>query len=431
MVKEYYQRGYTSSIVREMRDASDNMALDPAAIKAAKAAGKQIDESAFKKTVDLLSSPADWSEGFVKFTAARMADLTLTAAGVTNVTIKNMAINTFIKRVHGNYTYAQRPALFQGIGGQAIGLFQTYQFNLFQQLLRHVGDKQVAAASSMIGLQAGMFGTQSVPGFRMMSDHIGERSLEGNDFYTGTTDALGSELSEWMLYGLSSNLTKAVGGQGLSLYTRGDLNPRTPFIIPTTFEEIPIVALSTKFLGAMANAATKLADGGPSGQIFLEALGSNGVNRPLAGLGQLLSGAKTTSKGTLVTSTQDLGTVGWAARLMGTQTLDENIAVQSFYRAKGYETYRQEKMNSLGQRVRTAARDTSDISAAEYSSSQRQYVEFGGKIDGFDSWMHRQSMSATESQIDTMYKQNDSPEGRYLQRIMGGDIEKYIGVKYE
>lgn len=427
LAKEYYERGYSSSIVREMRDVADQIALDP---KLLKEAGIKAYDKPIQAAIDFLAKPADWSEEFVKFTAARMADLVLTKAGITDDAIKNMAINTFTKRVHGNYTYAQRPALFQGIAGQAIGLFQTYQFNLFQQLLRHVGDKQVGAAASMMGLQAGIFGTQSVPGFRMMSEHIGEKSLEGNDFYTGTQDAVGDELSEWILYGMSSNFTKPMIGHGLELYTRGDLNPRTPFIIPTSIDEVPIYSLATKFAGSIMQAADALAEGAPAGQVFAEALATNGVNRPLANLGQMIAGGRTTNKGTLMASTQDLDWWQRGARLLGTKTLDESIAVQAFYRGKGYESARQNSVNQLGRNARVTTRGEG-WDGDTYQHFMRQYAKSGGDIQNFDKWAHRQAMSATQSQIYDMANRNDSAQGRYLQRIMGGEVDQYIGVNYE
>ena len=57
-------------------------------------------------------------------------------------------INTFVNRVEGNYIAAQRPGIFQGPVGQAIGLFQTYQFNLMQQLFRHIGEGTVKRCSN-------------------------------------------------------------------------------------------------------------------------------------------------------------------------------------------------------------------------------------------------------------------------------------------
>ncbi len=427
LVKEYDELGLMPSIVQEMRDVIDTSALDPKLLRKAGVTGYN---ASIRKVTDFLSTPADASEGFVKFTAARMADLALTAAGVTDSSIKHMAMLTYLKRVHGNYTSAQRPGLFQGFAGQAVGLFQTYQFNLFQQLLRHVGDKQLGGASSMLGLQAGIFGAQSIPGFRLMNDYIGERSIEGNDFYNGTSDVLGDEMQEWLMYGLSSNFTKPIMGEGIALYTRGDLNPRTPFIIPTSIDEIPIYSLSTKFVSSMLTAADSVADGVPVSQVFAEALATNGVNRPLAGLGQIMSGGQVTSKGSLIASTQDLEWWTGMTKLAGSRPLDESIAIQSFYRTKGHESSRRDKINQLGVSAKKMIRADA-WNGDVYDNFFNDYTAQGGNIDQFQKWTHDQAMGATESTINKLYERNNSPSGRYLQKVMGGEIEEYLDVTYE
>ena len=426
LVSQYEELGLTPSIVKEMRDVMDSVAIDPALLKEA---GMTSWMSRFNKAVDVLATPADWTEGFVKFTAARMADLALTAGGITNPSIKHAAMLTYVKRVHGNYTYAQRPALFQGFAGQAIGLFQTYQFNLFQQLLRHIGDSGFKRAGAMMGLQAGIFGSQSIPGFRYMNDYIAERSTEGYDFYTGTQEVLGTEVSDWILYGAASNFTKPLVGEGLALYTRGDLNPRTPFIIPTSIDEIPTYSLATKFIGTIMTAADSVADGVPVSRVFAEALATNGVNRPLAGIGQLLGGGQVTSKGSLLASTQDLDWWQQAARVIGTKTLNESIAQQSYYRAKAADSARRQDLNALGTSVKKLMRDGSWDNDA-YSSFMQEYTELGGTQEYFNRWINNQALGATESVLNKMYKNHNSPSGRYLQRVMGGDIEQYTDISY-
>ncbi|MBM84449.1 MAG: hypothetical protein CMM47_00675 [Rhodospirillaceae bacterium] len=426
LVEDYYKRGYSSSIVKEMRDVTDAIALDPRVLKEKGIAKYQ---GIGHKIVDTLATPADFSEEFVKFTAARMADILLTSAGITNGTTKHMAINTFVKRVHGNYNYAQRPALFKGITGQAIGLFQTYQFNLFQQLLRHIGDKQAAATSAMMGLQAGIFGAQSVPGFRAMNEFIAEKSQYQDDFYTLSQDAVGNEASEWILYGLASNFTKPVIGHGLELYTRGDLNPRTPFIIPTSIEEVPVYSMATKFAGSIMQLADSVANGAPMGQAMAEAMATNGVNRPLAGLGQMMSGARITTKGSALAVLQDMDWTQRVVRALGTKTLDESIAVQTYYRTQAYQTNMQERTNQLGRNMRTIMRAGSyDGNVAE--KFLRDYTANGGTIDGYDQWLHRQAISATQSQIYDLYNTNDSVGGQYMQAVLGGNVPQSISTAY-
>ena len=435
LVKQYRDLGFTPSIVQEMRESAERIALDPRVLK--EAGGVQKYKGYATELVNTLAKPADFMEGFVKFQAARMADLTLTAAGITDKATKNLAILTYVKRVHGNYTYAQRPTMFQGFAGQAIGLFQTYQFNMIQQMLRHVGDKKLGAAGAMVGLQAGMFGAQSLPGFQAMNQHIGERSREGRDFYTGVQDVLGNEASEWLLYGASSNFTKPLfsaanyitgldmEAQGIALYTRGDLTPRTPILLPTSIEDIPIINLSTKFINNILDTANAFAGDVPVADTFATALAMNGVNRPLSGIGQMLGGAKVTSKGSLIASQQDIDWWSRLTKLAGTSNLDESIAVQSYYRAKGFDTYRREKMNAIGVNTKQMIR-AGEFDGQVYRETFEKYAEVGGNAEYYERWMHDQYMGATTSIIEDMRQQNNTPSGKYLQNIMGAQVETTI-----
>lgn len=428
LVKQYEEMGLTPSIVRELQEGVNDLTANFNVF------GKSADLSGFKKRFEqvkeLALKPSEYSESYVKFVAARMADLALTAGGIVDEGVKRAAMLTYVKRVHANYRYSQRPTLFQGFAGQAIGLFQTYQFNLFQQFLRHVGNKELSSATSMVGLQAGIFGAQSVPGFQAMSQYIGEKSQEGTDFYTGANDLFGNEAAEWMLYGLSSNFTKPIFGQGIELYTRGDLTPRTPILLPTSLEDVPVVSLSTKFFSSMAGAANSIAGGVPIDTVFWEALSQNGINRPLAGLGQMMLGGRLTSQGSMLAAAHDLNTWQITTRLLGSRDLDESIATQAFYRAKGYETARNERIQDIGYNAKKMIR-SGDWDAEVYTKFMDDYVDAGGRQEYFNKWMHNQAMSATDSQISEMYKANESPSGRYMQRLLGGNIEEYLDVKYE
>jgi hypothetical protein len=428
LVDKYYQLGFTPSVVREMREVAESIAVDPKLLAAG--GGMAKFEAGIAKSVDVLSTPADKMESMVKFVAARMADLALEAGGVAGSNIRNAAINGFVKRVHGNYVYSQRPTLFQGFAGQAIGLFQTYQFNMIQQLMRHVGDGQVGAATGMLSLQGGIFGAQSLPGFRALNEHIGQKSTEGNDFYTGTKDVLGDDVSEWLLYGLSSNFTKPVFGNSLALYTRGDVNPRSPILLPTSMEEIPVINLTTKFVSNLARTAANLAGGNtPVGQVFLDALAKNGVNRPLSGIGQMIAGAKTTNQGSLVASLQDVDWMTRFARVSGATVLDESIAVQGYYRAKGYDTYRREQLNDIGAATKAMVQ-SGNWDGEAYRDTFESYAQVGGTIDYYDKWVHSQYMGATNSIIDDMYQSHNSSSGRYMQNLLGADIRASINPTY-
>ena len=434
LLDQYYKEGIITNVVREMRQVADDITIDTT-LDAASIMAKV--NNAGTRVLNVVTKPADFAEDFVKFVAARQADLLMEAAGITDQSIRSATMRSYVTRVHGNYVHAQRPAVFQGFAGQAIGLFQTYQFNLIQSLTKKIGDKNVGAVASMMGIQAGMFGVQSVPGFKMLNDYIAGKSDDGSDFYTGMGETVGSDESEWILFGLASNFTKplfgaanALGGwdmkeEGMELYTRGDLNPRTPFILPTSLDEVPIWALSTKFVANILNAAQSLSQGVDAGQVMAHALAHNGVNRPLAGVGAILAGQRTTSQGTLIADLSDISWFAQTARALGTKTLDESIAVQAFYRTKGYDTKRADDLENLGRSAKLMIQ-SGNYEEDTYMNFFTDYAGKGGKPEKFNQWMHTQSMGASESTILNLYKSNDSRSGKYLQSMMGNDIGDYI-----
>ena len=103
----------------------------------------------------------NFAEEFTRFMAADvMKQITdpIVLAGKMGEKEQNAFINIFVNRVQGNYVTSQRPIAFQGTLGGALSLFQTYQFNLLQQLFRHIENRDARTIAVMAGLQTSIFG---------------------------------------------------------------------------------------------------------------------------------------------------------------------------------------------------------------------------------------------------------------------------------
>lgn len=201
----------------------------------------------------------------------------------------------FMDQAIGNYAASQRPVMFQGTLGVAMGLFQTYMVTMAQNMYRlaEVGDKK-ALLKSML-MQGGLFGASSLPGFHMVSEAIGEHFSDQHfDLETGLYRAL-PEGADYIIYGIPSNLGPAVS-------SRGDINPRAPNIAGG-FQNLAAVNFiksaydsGKRILGALAN----IGDPGTF-HSFAEALSLQTVSRPVARLSEfLLSGNTITTKGNMV-----------------------------------------------------------------------------------------------------------------------------------
>lgn len=426
-LKEYENLNLLSTTTREMLESVDDMAkvFDVDAAKANPSAYEGMVKGIGKKGMKALTYFNDKGVEFSKFISLRSADQIIEAAGITDQAMRRTILNTFVNRTHGNYLASQRPALFQGWGGQLIGLFQTYQFNLIQQFARHLGEDK-AAALAMVGIQSGVFGAQSLPGFQALNGLILERNKGSGDLYTGTNNLIGNEMGEWLMYGLGSQVTTPITGNGISLYSRGNLTPRTPILIPTRIEDIPAVRFTVQSTSNAFNTIGRLLDAETSGQAkqaFLEGLAHNGLNRPLQGLGQLLSGGRTTSKGSVIVGYNELNSGLLLAKALGVSDLDEAIATDAFYRYENYTAAKNSKLNTLGEELKTTIRGGGVDSLPEITDKFLQrYTESGGKVQDFGRWMKGQFLGATQSQLLKVRNRLDSPEGIYMQGIMGADV---------
>lgn len=338
-------------------------------------------------------------------------------------------INTFVNRTQGNYIASQRPMLFQGPVGQAVGLFQTYQFNLLQQLFRYVGDGQTKSVATLLGLQGSIYGMNGLPAFNFINQHIVGKAagnVENKDVISQTYDTVGKEAGDWLMYGLASNMF-LVPDLKTNLYTRGDINPRQVTVIPTTLADVPIVGATAKFFTSMGNTLSRLSAGGDPYSTILQGVEHTGISRPLAGLAQTMQAFgnndalaySTTSKGSILMA-NDLLSFATLSRLAGGRPLDEAIANDAMYRVKSYEAAQHQKIMQLGAAIRSQVQSGSDIDAAMVQGFAKEYAERGGKQEQFAKFMSRQMMAANTAQANQLAYGLKTPGSQYMQTIMGG-----------
>lgn len=333
-------------------------------------------------------------------------------------------ISTFTNRVHANILASQRPLMFQGPVGNAIGLFQSYQFNMMQQALRYVADGSAKDAGMLLGLQGTLHGANGLPGFNFMNQHIiGEAAgnREHKDITSTVYQGAGKTAGDWILYGAPSNI------MGNNLYIRGDLNPRNTSIIPTTLADIPFVSAAAKFFGNLKDSTTKIGDGGNLWQTFLQGVEHNGISRPLAGLAQTLQAAGTggvafsTTHGGNIIGANDILALATAARLMGGKPLDEAIANDEVMRLQAYAASDSAKRKILGESIKTTVIAGGSPSPEQLNNFALQYASLGGKQKDFSREIMKLTLQANTSQANVIATNLKNPQSRAMQIIMGGD----------
>tara|TARA_R110000787_G_scaffold165251_4_gene278354 strand:- start:3999 stop:9179 length:5181 start_codon:yes stop_codon:yes gene_type:complete len=426
MLKLKEQR-VVGNMMADQLDAMDSLAkidyADQGAIKKGiKDTAKWIADNGAKFTL------ADKSEEFTKFVTARSVKYLLDLTDMSEP-LKDSMIRGMVKKVNGNYQHNQRAGLFKGFAGQAIGLFQTYQFNMISRVLGLAGEGNKKALGMMLGWQGSMFGAQSLPGFQALNNHIAGRNPK--DHANVYSELNGGDIGEWFLYGAGSNFTKPLLGEGIDLYNRGNLNPRTPILIPSSLDEVPAYSVMKKALTAAVGVASGIAGGAPIAGTLWEGLARNGFNRPIAGLAQLMNGNRTTNQGALVNTYSASFSLPYmtvvAAKLAGTKTMDEAIAVEQYYKALEYKAERYEDVESLGSKLKTTIRD-GELQPEQMREFYQDYMETGGNADSFNGWMGRQMDVAKKSNINTLRNSLHSPEGKYLRSTLDYSMDDYTNT---
>lgn len=374
------------------------------------------------------------AEEFNRFISADMmkqvTDLAV-SQGVMNEKNALSYINTFVNRTQGNYIASQRPLMFQGAVGSAVGLFQTYQFNLAQQLLRHVADGQGKTAALALGLQSTIYGMHGLPGFDYVNAHI-IGTMSGNqnhrDLYDATYGLAGKNAGDWLMYGMASNIGGLIHPDlKANVYTRGDINPRYATIVPTNITDIPIVSASAKLFGSLKSGMEKVATGGNAWPAMLQAIEHAGINRPLAGLAQTLEALgnpsfqsySTTSKGSVI-ATNDLFSLANLTRIAGGKPLDEAIVLDSGYRLDAYKNKDIATRRKLGEAIKSAVIANGDVSEDQVNKFAESYAAAGGKSQEFNQFFMSAIKSANTSKANELARHLKNPQSQSMQKIMGG-----------
>lgn len=379
----------------------------------------------------------NFAEEFTRFASADvMRQLTepLVQAGKMDLREANAYISSFVNRVQGNYISSQRPILFQGTTGAAIGLFQTYSFNVLQQLFRHVENRDTRTLMTFAGLQTSVYGMNGLPFFDAINQHL-VGNAAGNrghiDAYS-ILPAANKELGDWLLYGTASAFP-LFGDKMPALYSRGDINPRHITIVPVNPVDIPAIGASIKVVDAVMGLAKNVGNGADLTDSFLFALEHHGINRPLAGFAQTLAGRSTTGQGSLVSAANDLQTTsmlaaipermisfGGIARLAGAKPMDEAVALNNMYRNKAYEAIDRAKIQQLGMAVKTKLYNNEMPSEDEMQGFMASYVRSGGRIENFSSSLQHWSKDANQSVVNQMAEQLRKPSAQRMQMQLGG-----------
>lgn len=359
-----------------------------------------------------------FAEQFTRYVSANVMDQVCDALSVSDPGVRLAMLRTFVNRVQGNYVASQRPIAFQGVLGQAIGLFQTYQFNMMQQVFRSMENGDTKSLAILFGLQGTIYGLNGLPLFSALNTHI-VGNASGNPSHTDITTAVprlvGKSMGDFIMYGGASWFTNA------ALYSRGDINPRQLTVLPILPQDYPAINGITSFVKNLVNVGAKLNDGGNFVNTMLEGLEHNSLSRPLAGLAQVVQGYSTTNAGKLIARTSEVNAISNAARIFGAKPLDEGIALDAAYRMNAYKAKDNQRINILGEALRTQLRAGQEPTDEVINEFITKYAASGGNTTTFNKFFVDNLKNSNQSFINQITKKLNSPLARNLQTVMGGE----------
>lgn len=388
---------------------------------------KSLDPGMLSKAERLLQSDlvkkasivSDTSEQYVRemtfFTGVNLAKKAY--PGLSDIGVMTYA-RGFMDEAIGNYAAAQRPALFQGTFGVAMGLFQTYMLTLAQQMYRGIEHKDWIGLSKQMFAQSSIFGMSSLPGFQQVSEAIGTHLSDNHvDLYSGTIRAVSDPAATMLLYGLPSSI-----GPGIA--TRGDIQPRIPN--PFQIDQLAAVNITKQAwqsLDRILEAATT-ADKS-TGRAVLEALSLQSVSRPVARISELGLGYSLTQQGNIVDSSitanpfsEDFTAIGLVSRIMATRPVEEIKARDAMYLDNVYKAVDREKHSKLIQQLKTYVR-SGTLTPEKVMELQYEYMR-NGSPQGWRSALNnamRQKVETGEKNVKDMLR----PDAPY--NVMVDDLD--------
>lgn len=375
--KKWEELGYFEPMVSE---ATKTLQASRSFEKGAMAGIEKAIDSNFVK---IMSKPADWSEAtsrkLMMNTGYQLGKRLYPQLDDNALTI---FARDFMDKALGNYSAAQRPVMFQGTLGMALGLFQTYMLSLAQAMYRNIeaGDWKNLAKGMLA--QSTIFGASSMPGFEPVSQMIGEHfSSEHFDLTTGTYRAIEDPLAEWILYGLPSNLSQG------AFYTRGDVDPRFPNVLAGV-DNIVGVNMMMQSTQAVKTIARALGEGEDAGQAVLQALSLQSLSRPIARNAEVLmaltgeGGSLTQAGNTVQTSAEVLTFNGIASRIFAVRPMEEAMLREMQYKDRHYKSVDYDRRQKVVNELRTSFRNGTATST-KIAEIAEEYMRQGGSPTGW------------------------------------------------
>ncbi len=344
--------------------------------------------------LDKLSFMTQKSERHTKvLAAATNYTLGREVAGLSHADAKAFAIRQ-MDQVVGNYQPFNKPKLFQGAAGLPLGLFTTWITNYLQRLYGDIEGLRGSAAFWQMGLQGGLLGGESLPGWDALSNTL-MASYDGEETLTARIDGAFGGAGDWILYGALGNIPKLMGADtGVAIHSRGSIGlPGVYTGGGNVVDSIPSVSvLATVGEGMLESAKSLVVNKGLNVTDQLEVLSNFGVFGSVKNTAEYALGYSVNRARELINDdTRD--TMSFMARVLELKSIKETKTADALYGLKIASATRRGRMEGLNRAMRSAIRG-GGLTEDKLVDMVNQAITNGTPVSTIKDWITRSAVYA-------------------------------------
>lgn len=343
-----------------------------------------------------LSILTDKSERFARASSW----MTFYKIGKDGLGLEDKAAMAFAHRQSNNviadFRPSNRPAIFQGAAGMPLGLFTTFMWNYLQRIVQMVESKSVRAGALQVGLQASLFGSESLPGWEAFTNTFMDNYDGSFNVVDRLNEVMGHTGADVFLNGTVGNLPRLFGAEdGISVAPRAGVG--LPFQQGFSGQSIASVRLLTRAGQTFGKVLDSVIENeGLAPEQVGEILATANINKLLSNSIELGLGHALDHNMSLIEENTRTG-IGIASRVLGFKPLMTDEMRQENVRNRATERVQSELKARMGDSLQSALRNgTLDEDTVE--SALSNYLKAGGNAGNFRTYFQSQILAATQSQ---------------------------------
>lgn len=291
-----------------------------------------------------------------------------------------------------------RPAIFSGAAGMPLGLFTTYMWNYWQRIIGMVETKSARAGIWQAGMQASLFGGESLPGWDMYTGLFMENYDGSHTVVDRFNQAMGHTGADLFLNGGIAHLPKLLGvNDGISIGPRASVG--VPFESGFGSQSVAGLRMLTRLgstVGQLYDSAIEQEGISPSR--VAEVLATANLNKGLSNTLELALGHSVDYSGSLIEDDTRTA-IGVASRVLGFKPLMADELRQENVRNRATDRIQGELTDRLAENLKSRIRN-GRLRSEDVEQSLEHYVRAGGNAENFRRFFQSQVLRATTSKLD-------------------------------